>query len=125
MTSLKRGLSVFGAIGVLVLASFAAVKIGTNGTQINGHFRATSSYNMLSLAANNSTTTSVTVTGALAGDHCDVNVTSGDLLSTTSTARLACRFTATSTATVYVFNASSTAAFDPATSTLSVQAWQY
>ena len=124
-TFFKRGLAVFGAITVLGLLTLGSLKIGTSGTTIDGHFRTTASVNADSIAANGSTTTVMTLTGAGTADHCDVDVTAGDLLSTTSTARVACRITATNTATVYYFNTSSTAAFDAGTSTLSVQAWSY
>lgn len=121
----KRGLAVFGALTILAGAIVGTLKIGTGGTIIDGHYRTTLAVNPQSIAANGSTTTVMTLTGTVAGDHCDVNVTDGDLLSTTSTARLSCRITATSTATVFYFNVSSTAAFDAGTSTLSVQGWSY
>ena len=116
----KRGLSIFA-----VVAISAGLAIGAGGSRITGHYRATLAVNPQSIAANGSTTTVMTVTGATTGGHCDVDVTDGDLDGTTSTARLSCRITAADTATVYYRNTSSTAAFDAATSTLSVQAWSY
>ena len=125
-TFFKRGLAVFGAITVLGLLTLGSLKIGTSGTTIDGHFRATATVNADSIAANGSTSTAVTLTGAVVGDHCHAAVTAGDLIGTTSTiAGLPCRITATSTATVYLNNTSSTAAFDAGTSTLSVQGWSY
>lgn len=116
----KRGLSVFA-----IIAATVGIAIGVGGTRITGHYRATLAVDPQSIAANGSTTTVMTVTGASTGGHCNVNVTSGDLDGTTSTARLTCRVTAADTATVYYYNTSSTAAFDAGNSTLSVQAWSY
>lgn len=118
--TLNRGLSVFAAIAATV-----GLVIGVGGTRITGHYRASLAVNPESIAANGATTTVMTVTGAATTSHCNVGVTSGDLLSTTSTARLTCKFTAADTATVYYINTSSTAAFDAATSTVSVQGWSY
>jgi len=120
----KRGLAVFGALTVLATATVAGLKIGSTGTTIASHYRSTLSVNPDSIAANGATTTVVTVTGAVAGSHCGVNATAGDLLSTTSTVHLACR-AGTDSATVFYRNTSSTAAFDAGTSTLSVQVWGY
>lgn len=110
--------------GVQVLSSSGALSLGA-GTSIDKHVRATVTVNPQSISAGGSTTTVVTLTGASTGDHCLVNSTSGDLLSTTSTAVLACRITAADAATVYYYNATSTAAFDAGSSVLSVQAWSY
>lgn len=121
----KRGAAVFGAITVLAASVFFSVKIGTSGTTIDGHYRASSSINVDSIAANSATTSAVTVTGAGTSDHCAVEVVSGDFLSTTSTGMVGCKFTSTNTATVYFRNVSSTAAFDAGTSVFSVQAWSY
>lgn len=117
--TLKRGLSVFAAIAATV-----GIAIGVAGRRITSHYRATVSVNPDSIAADGSTTTVVTVTGAAAGNHCEVNSTAGDLESTTSTVRLFCR-AGTNNATVTYRNTSSTAAFDAGASTLSVQVWGY
>jgi hypothetical protein len=102
----------------------STLKVGTSGSTMDGSYRATLSVNPASISAGGSTTTVVTVTGAVAGDHCAVNATSGDLWSTTSTAVLSCR-AGTDSATVNYYNATSTAAFDAGTSVLSVKVDSY
>lgn len=96
----------------------------TNGAISDGAFRSTLSVNPQSISAGGSTTTVVTVTGAASGDHCSVNATDGDLWSTTSTVVLSCR-AGSNSATVNYYNATSTAAFDAGTSTLSVKVDSY
>lgn len=107
------------------MAITVGISIGVGGTRIDGHFRTTVSVNPDSIAANGATTTAVTLTGVSSGDHCDVSVTAGDLMGTTSTAMLDCKVTASNVATVYYRNVSSTAAYDAGISTLSVQGWSY
>lgn len=78
------------------------------------------------MAAGGSTSTNIAVSGAAVGDTCFAQSTAGDLIGTTSTlASLPCRVTATDVATVYFYNATGTAAFDPGASTISVQLWKY
>lgn len=109
--------------GTEVITGTGTLKLGS-GTAIDKHVRTTATVNPNSIAAGQSTTTVVTLTGASSSDHCLVNVTSGDLLGTTSTAVLACR-AGTDSATVYYYNATATSAFDAGSSVLSVQAWSY
>lgn len=113
-------------IGALSVTSVdtSTIKVGSSGATQDGAYRSTLTVNPASIAANGSTTTVVTVAGAVAGDHCSVASTSGDLWSTTSTAILSCR-AGTDSATVNYYNASSTAAFDAGSSVLSVEVRSY
>lgn len=113
-------------IGALSVTSVdtSTLKVGSSGATQDGAYRSTLTVNPDSIAANGSTTTVVTVTGAVAGDHCNVNSTAGDLEGTTSTVRLFCR-AGTGSATVTYRNTSSTAAFDAGSSVLSVEVRSY
>jgi len=101
--------------------STTTLKVGSGGTVIDGKYIATQAVNVDPLNNGQSTSTVVTVTGAVATDHCTVNVVAGDLAGgTTSTASLSCR-SAANAVTVFIRNATSTgAAFDAGMSTLSV-----
>lgn len=122
MQVFKRGAAVFGA---LTLISGLVIG-GVYGTKIDGHYRTTSSINVSSIASGAATTSQVTLNGAATGDHCDVKPTDGDFLyGSTSTASVRCKVTASNTVTLYFLNATTTAAFDPSTSTFSIQAWSY
>ncbi len=117
--------TIVAALAGSIAAAILTLSIG-GGTVITKHVRTTASVNVNSIAAGGSTSTNITLTGAAVGGQCTANSTAGDLISTTSTlAGLPCRITATDTATVYFYNATATSAFDPGTSTISVQAWNY
>lgn len=100
------------------------LKVGSSGSTMDGSYRTTLTVNPDSIALGSSTTSAVTLTGAVAGDHCHVVATSGDLSIATTTVRLTC-VTATDSATVNYFNASSTAAVNPGSSVLSIKADSY
>lgn len=113
-----------GRLDLYFGASSTSIILGS-GTSIDKHVRGTLTVNAESIIGSGSTTTVMTLSGASTGDHCDVDSTAGDLLSTTSTVVLACRITAANEATIYYRNTSSTAAFNAGSSDLSVQAWSY
>ena len=97
-------------ISATTLAGTASLTVG-NGTPLDKIVRTTVTVNPDSIARGGSTTTVVTVTGALPGDHCFVNSTSGDLKGATSTAVIDCR-SGTGLATINYYNATGTSAFD-------------
>ena len=118
----KRGAAVIGALTLLTGLTIG----GVYGTKIDGHYRTTASINVNSLAGGGTTSSAVTLNGAATGDHCVVSVTGGDFISgSTSTGIVRCVITASNTATLYFYNATTSAAFNPATSTFSLQAWSY
>lgn len=111
-----------GGIAAIVVTalSVSSLTIG-GGTAITKVVRATANVDVQSMAANGTTSTNVTLTGAAVGDECVVSVTAGDYLSTTSTGLVACRISATNNALLIFRNTSSTAAFDAGASTFSVK----
>jgi len=122
----KKGLAAFG--GLLVIGAgvfYAGLRIGTSGTLIEAHYRTTQAVNVDSMGAGQSTTTNVTLTGVVVGDHVDVKVTAGDFLSTTSTGLVFGKVTEADTVQLIFRNNTSTAAFDAGMSTFSVQIWEY
>lgn len=121
------------AAGVAALVATAAtfttlnsttLKVGSNGATMDGSYRTTLTVDPASIALGSSTTSAVTLTGAVAGDHCSAVATSGDLALATTTVRLTC-VTATDSVTVNYFNASSTAAVNPGSSVISIKADSY
>lgn len=121
--AISGALTDYVSVTTPIVNATSSLVIGT-GTSITNHLRGTQSLNPDSISGGGATTTAIAVTGAAAGDQCAVNSTDGDLLSTTSTVFLNCR-ASSGTITVYMRNASSTAAFDAGASTISVQAWRY
>lgn len=83
--TLRSVLSAGIAAIVATVGTFTTLSVGTNGAALDGSYRTTISVDPASIPAGSSTTTVVSLTGAAAGDHCMVNATDGDLLSTTST----------------------------------------
>lgn len=125
MQMYKRGAAVIGALTVLAAAIFTTVKIGSSGTTIDGHYRTTATINVNAIPASGATSSNVTLTGTVVGDHCNVAVTSGDFLSTTSTGWVNCYISSTSTATLIFRNTMPTSTFDAGSSVFSVNAFSY
>ena len=125
----KRELAVFGALTVLGLGIFGTLKIGgSSGTAIDGHFRTTAVINADAVTAQSSTTSNITLTGVVVGDHVDVDVIAGDLGGSTSTIELRGIVTATNTVQIVFRNYAATstqASFNAGASTLSIQGWSY
>lgn len=116
--------AIIAALAGSITAAVITLSIG-GGTVITKHVRTTATVNPDSIGAMQATSSVVTLTGATTSGDCKVSTVSGDFLSTTSTAIVACKFTAADTATLYFRNVSTTAAFDAATSVFSVQSWAY
>ena len=95
-------------------------QVGASGSVIDFVGFATSSVNIASIAANGSTSSLVTVTGAAVGDDVKVSVISGDLYSSTSTSFLFGRVISANTVSTTYRNTSSTAAFDAGDSVIGV-----
>mgnify|MGYP001608960770 FL=1 len=95
------------------------------GTSMDKIVRATLNVNFNSLPGNTGSSTDMTLTGASIGDDCTYTVTAGDLISTTSSANLHCRISASNVCTIYAWNASSTFAFDAGMSGVSCHAISY
>lgn len=121
----KKGLATFGALAILGLAVFAGgLKIGSTGTKIVSHYHATSSVDVASIAPYAATSSLIAVPGALVGDKVIVTVTSGDLLSTTSSLSLFGRVTTSSYVSTTFRNTSGTA-FDAGASVIDISTWGY
>lgn len=124
----KRGLAVFGALTVLALVTVGSLRIGSSGTTIDGHYRTTAAINADAITAGSATTSNITLTGVVVGDHISVSVTAGDLKGSTSTVVLWGSVTATNTVQVVFLNTANTstqASFNAGASTLSIQGWSY
>lgn len=114
------GVSSLAGITFTQATGTTSFAIPAAGSPLKGLYRTTASINVDSMAAAQSTSSAVTLTGAAVGDHCGVDVTLGDYWSTTSTGWVRCKITATNTATLYFSNVSGTAAFDAGTSSFSI-----
>jgi len=97
------------------------LSIGVNGSLIAKHITATASYNPPSLADGVVATTTVTLTGAVAGDICLAGFT---LYGTTGGINVTCQISAADTALVTMDNESGVTR-DNATGTLRASVWQY
>lgn len=140
----KKGAAVLGALTVLVgiVAASVVANSGTftnltstnatttslvigGGTAVNKIVSKTTSFNANSIGVGQSTTTDITLTGAVTGDACAVTVTAGDLWSTTSTAVFSCRVISADLGQILIYNATGTSAFDAGMSTVRVTAMSF
>lgn len=81
---------------------------GSNGATVDGFFKADSLIDAASIASGAATSADITVTGAGTSDNCLVNI-SGTGGVVTSSIALDCSVTAANTATVYLYNSTTTA----------------
>ena len=116
--------AIIAALSGSIAGAVITLSIG-GGTVITKHVRTAAVINVNSMAAGQSTSSRITLTGAAVGDTCLVAVTVGDYLSTTSTGRVGCKILVAATADLFFSNATPTAAFDAGASTFSVQNWAY
>lgn len=116
--------AIVATVATFTTLNTTTLKVGSGGSVMDGSYRTTLTVDPASIALGSSTTSAVTLTGAVAGDHCAAVATSGDLSLATTTVRLTC-VTGTDTATVNYFNASSTAAVNPGSSVVSIKADSY
>lgn len=120
---LRGTLTTDGAATFGGAVSSTSQRVGS-GTSVDFYGYTTLTVDPASIGAGQSTTTVVTLTGCAANDITNVNVLSGDLWSTTSTAVLSSR-AGSGTVTVNYYNATSTASFNAGSSVLAVQCWSH
>ena len=118
---LRGTLTTDGAATFGGAVSSTSQRIGS-GTAVDFYGFTTITVDPAPIGPGQSTTTVVTLTGCSANDMTAVNVLSGDLWSTTSTAILSSR-AGSNTVTVNYYNATSTASFNAGSSVLGVQCW--
>lgn len=123
---LKQVINAIAAVGltvgtaIITTALVTSLRIGSSGSTVDNLVSVSQSIDVNSISAASATSSVVSVAGTSVGDTCEVTVTDGDFLSTTSTGRVSCRISASGSATIVFTNTSGTAAFNAGNSTFRI-----